>query len=533
MRHDDVTSTEVLAEVDDDRNGGPESEEATHADADRVPGERSSRAAGWGRVLRGNRALWLVALGAVVSLVVGLLVGRFVIPAEASADDAPEPGLVTAPVQYGTLTNDVTLRADVGYADAVDVKVDTSALSGGDAVVTGRVPEVGAVLDIRSIALEVSGRPLIVLPGELPAYRTLSYGLEGPDVLQLKQALAAAGLEVGDVTSNVFDRATADAVGQLYAQAGYSVPEAAEGSDEAVSTAEQGVRAAEDGVTAAEKALREASAGPTVAARFDADVAVAAAEQALADAQANGGNVQQAQWDLQKAKLARDEALAAKDTSAEKSAVESAKESLASAKKTLEKAEQEALPFLPASEVLFLTALPRRVDTVAVQRGDVLTEAAMTVSGATVRLTGAVAESDAGLLKSGGEATFELPDGTAHRAVVASVEKGEGESPRWQVLLDPDPLTPEQLEALKGTNVRVDVPVGATAGEVLSVPVSAVTAGPGGESRVEVVDSDPREGDDAETHLVTVKTGLAAKGAVEVTPVEGELEEGDLVVVGR
>lgn len=117
--------------------------------------------------------------------------------------------------------------------------------------------------------------------------------------------------------------------------------------------------------------------------------------------------------------------------------------------------------------------------------------------------------------------------------MVASVEKGEGESPRWQVLLDPDPLTPEQLEALKGTNVRVDVPVGATAGEVLSVPVSAVTAGPGGESRVEVVDSDPREGDDAETHLVTVKTGLAAKGAVEVTPVEGELEEGDLVVVGR
>ena len=32
--------------------------------------------------------------------------------------------------------------------------------------------------------------------------------------------------------------------------------------------------------------------------------------------------------------------------------------------------------------------------------------------------------------------------------------------------------------------------------------------------------------------MVTVETGLAADGYVEVTPTEGELEEGDLVVVG-
>jgi hypothetical protein len=33
--------------------------------------------------------------------------------------------------------------------------------------------------------------------------------------------------------------------------------------------------------------------------------------------------------------------------------------------------------------------------------------------------------------------------------------------------------------------------------------------------------------------MVVVETGLAADGAVEVRPVEGDLAEDDLVVVGR
>lgn len=157
----------------------------------------------------------------------------------------------------------------------------------------------------------------------------------------------------------------------------------------------------------------------------------------------------------------------------------------------------------------------------------------MTVSGATVRLTGAAAEADAALLEVGAEGTFELPDGEPHRAVISKLEAGKDSTSRWEVLLDPDPLTPEQISQLQGENVRVTLAVGATDGEVLSVPLAALTAGPGGESRVEVVESDPREGEDAKTRLVIVEPGLAAKGAVEVTPVEGKLAEDDLVVVGR
>ena len=101
------------------------------------------------------------------------------------------------------------------------------------------------------------------------------------------------------------------------------------------------------------------------------------------------------------------------------------------------------------------------------------------------------------------------------------------------VNLVPDPLTPQQVEELKGSNVRVSIPVGATQGPVLSVPLAAVSAGPGGENRVEVVEGDPREGEDAPTRLVDVETGLAAQGVVEVRAAGGDLAEGDLVVVGR
>jgi len=190
-------------------------------------------------------------------------------------------------------------------------------------------------------------------------------------------------------------------------------------------------------------------------------------------------------------------------------------------------------PYLPSSEVLYLTALPRRVDTIAVVRGGIVPAKAMTVSGATVRLTAGAAASDAALLSEGAEATFELPDGTEHRAVITSVTAGASDSARWEVLLEPDALTTEQMQQLQGANVRVKIPVGATEGAVLSVPVAALTAGPGGESRVEVVEGDPRDGDRAQTRLVVVEPGLAARGAVEITAVDGRIEEGDLVVVGR
>ncbi|GAT73620.1 peptidoglycan-binding domain 1 protein [Microbacterium sp. HM58-2] len=531
MKEDATPTTELPADLLEDA-------EDAEAAADGAADADMSRVRGWRRILRGNRTLWIVALCAIVSLIAGLLVGRFLI-APAAASEAPEPGLVTVPVEFGALSNDVTLRADVGYADAVEVTIDTT---GGGSIVTGAVPEVGATLSPLSIALEVEGRPVIVLPGELPAYRTLRMGVSGPDVLQLKQALVSVGIDAGDVSSNLFDQATANAVGALYAQAGYPLPTPEEGADEAVRGAEESLRLAQSGVTQAQQALAAAGAGPSKLESWQADVKVAQAEQALAaakacvpgDAEAEPcPNVQQAEWDLKTARLERDQLWSAKNTGPEKAALDAARAQVDAANEALADARQSVQPYLPAGEVLFLTELPRRVDAVNVKRGSSIQGAVMTVSGATVRLTGAAAEADARLLEAGDEATFELPDGTEHRAVIAELKPGKDSKARWEVLFEPDPLTPEQITQLQGSNVRVRIAVGATDGDVLSVPLAALTAGPGGESRVEVVDSDPREGEDAETRMVVVETGLAAEGAVEVTPVDGELEEGDLVVVGR
>ena len=61
---------------------------------------------------------------------------------------------------------------------------------------------------------------------------------------------------------------------------------------------------------------------------------------------------------------------------------------------------------------------------------------------------------------------------------------------------------------------------------MLAVPLAALTAGPGGESRVEVA----RNGT---TELVEVEVGLVAQGYAEVSAVNGSLAAGDLVVVGE
>lgn len=525
------------------------SADAAEIDAPADEAATQGRARGWLRIFRANRTIWIIAAAAVVSLVAGLLVGRFIMsPADAaSLTDPPDAGLVTVPVEYGILSNDVTIRGDVGYADSVEVTIDTASL-GGPAVVTGAVPEVGSTLSPLSVALAVTGRPVIVLPGELPAYRTLVFGMSGPDVIQFKQAMAAVGIAVGDTASDVFDAAAAAAVTELYARVGYPAPPAQDGAQEQLQGAQDGLRAAQQSVSAAQAELSRAQAGPNAVEIRQADNAISSAQRALDSAiaaqpqppddtpaamaawQATVGDARDA---LALAQLQRQQLGSGVDTSAQRAALDSARQQVADAQVSLQRAQEAAMPYLPSGEVLYLTELPRRVDAVNVARGQVLQGAAMVVSGASITITGGVAAADAALLKVGDVASFDLPDGGVHVAKIAELAPGTDAGARWTVTLEPDPLTAEQAAQLQGRNVRVTIPVGATGGDVLFVPIAALTAGPGGESRVEVVDGDPRDGERAETRLVVVETGLAAGGQVEITAVEGELEEGDLVVVGR
>ncbi|GAA2065545.1 hypothetical protein [Leifsonia soli] len=491
-------------------------------------GQSTPAASGWSRVLRGNRLLWLVAGASVVCLAAGYAGGALL----SSADAAETPGKggpITVPVESRVLSNTVKLRGDAAFDDAVEVKVAAGDLE-GPAVVTGTVPEVGATLDALSVALEVAGRPVIVLPGALPAYRTLRAGQKGPDVAQLKEALRAVGIDPG--ASDVYDAATANAVVALYQRVGYAPPAVKAEAKSAVEGAQEAVAGAEKALASAQRELAAASKGADAARRVELENAVRDAERELATARSGGDGsaIARAEDALRLAQTQLSVGLSAPDTSAESGAVGDARKALAAAQEDLAKANEEALTPLPANEVQFLPTLPRRVDEVRTARGKILEGAAMTVSGATLAITARATAADAELLKSGLAASIELPDGSELAATVTNVKPrkaDEGEEKKsgrsWDVALALISPTPKQVEQLRGQNVRVIIPVKATAGKVLVVPAAALTAGPGGESRVEVAKGDA-------TRVVTVKTGLAADGLVEIS---GKIAAGDRVVVGR
>ncbi|WP_255491622.1 MULTISPECIES: hypothetical protein [unclassified Actinotalea] len=511
-----------------------------------------------------TRTIWIMALTAVVSLGAGLGLSQLIVsPADAAANAAPpEPGPITVPVELKELENDVVLRGDVVYEDPVDVTIEAGDL-GGTAVVTGRVPAVGATLNAGDVMLEIAGRPVILLPGDLPVYRTLRVGVSGPDVLQLKAALASLGLNPGDVASNAYDTQTAAAVQALYERAGYEVPTGGEEAQEAVETARDGVRAAEEQVGAAQRAVATAGAGIKRSERIALDTAADTAQARLNQARAaceGGGTpespcdptaVVEAQGMLAQAVAAREEGLAAPDAAEERAALASAQRALDDAREELARAQEDVITPLPAAEVVFLSNLPRRVDDVDVRRGATVEGAPVAkVSGATLQIAGNVSAEDAALVPVGAVTTITMPDGSEIPGTVQSIgtppadaegedgDEGEGEGGgesggaggagadgRMRLVVVPDALTDEQRGQLQGANVRMTIEVGSTEGEVLAVPTAALTAGPGGEARVEVLSGD-------ESTLVTVQTGLAAAGFVEVTAIDGTLAEGDRVVVG-
>ncbi|GIG38229.1 hypothetical protein [Cellulomonas pakistanensis] len=494
----------------------------------------------------GGRTLVVLAAVAVVSLVAGLGLSRFVLnPADAAARTAPpEAGPITVPVEHRELSNDVTVRGDVVFDGAVDLRVETADL-GERAVVTGQVPEVGATLDAGSVALEVAGRPVLVLPGGLPTYRTLALGRSGPDVLQLKAALGTLGIDAGDAASDVYDRDTAAGVAALYRRAGYPAPSPSEDATRALTAAERGVRSAQAAVTAAEDALAAAGSRSVASDVAAADAQVRSSERAVGVAQVEldacaadecspgeaarrRAAVEDARDAVGVAAASRAALDAAPDTSAERAALTSARDGLVDAQEALADAQDATVLALPAAEVVFLETLPRRVDAVSVRRGGTVEGTVMSVSGAALRVVAAAARADAALLEVGAAGTAVL-EGEEYPVTIGEIAAGtSGESSgRSTVTLLLGELTPEQVAALQGRNVRVSIPVSSTGGAVLAVPLAALTAGPGGESRVEVA------GADGTTALVEVRTGLAAGGYVEVSAVPGAtLAEGALVVIG-
>jgi peptidoglycan hydrolase-like protein with peptidoglycan-binding domain len=474
-----------------------------------------------------RRILVIIAVVAVLATGLGLALGReLTSPEDAAARTAaPQASRITVPVEQRTLSSRVVGRGDASFDGAVNVTIETGGLQTRP-VVTGQVPKVGATVREGKPLLEIAGRPVLALAGVLPMYRTLRPGLRGPDVRQLEQVLHRLGYDPGTV-DDLYTADTSAAVVRLYNAAGYEPPAVDEQLTQAADQAQQQVDQAEESVRSARKALDRAGQGPSQVQRIQADNAVRDAERNLADARRSGNAraIAQAQEQLRLAKAQRAELLAAKDTSAERSALDDAEQKLADARSKLSEARLAAGIPLPVSEIFYVRSLPRRVDDMKVSRGSLVSGTVMSVSGANLVVTIQVDAQTKQLLRTGMPASFDLGDGENIAATVLRITRSQD---KYDVVLAPKRLTSRQLELIRNANVRVTIPVKSTRGKVLAVPVSALSAGSGGESRVEVVRGDGR------VELVTVQVGLSADGYAEIRPTGGgRLSPGDQVVVGK
>jgi peptidoglycan hydrolase-like protein with peptidoglycan-binding domain len=183
---------------------------------------------------------------------------------------------------------------------------------------------------------------------------------------------------------------------------------------------------------------------------------------------------------------------------------------------------------VPANEFLFFTNLPVRVDAVKAKRGNTVSGRVMNVTNSRLAIDSSLSVSDVRLVRVGDPVVIEDQDlGVKARGRVTKVVRTPGtngvDPSRFYMAVVPT----SNLPSLVGASVKLTISVKSTNGAVLAVPVSALSIGGDGRSRVQI-----RHGNRID--LVHVDPGLAAEGLAEVRPTTaGRLRPGDLVVIGE
>ncbi len=476
--------------------------------ADSPPaGPRAPRTGLTGR----RRGVVLIALAAVLLAGAGVGATAFVkSPAQAAADaGAPEPDVLTAPVDFRVLESSVIVRGKVTAGQSVEVAPQPAAgETAGRAVVTRIAVREGQRLSPGKLLMEVSGRPVFALPGTLPVYRDLKPGSTGKDVAQLQKALRSLGHGTGSDPSGTFGAGTTAALGAFYASIGYDPLPAMDDGGEAL-------KAAEEAVSGARRALEDVQDG---------------ADKGSTKGSTNGS------------------AKGAGSGSARD--VTRAREDLAKARQEYADIRAASGPMLPAGEVVYLRGFPARASSVQSTVGSVVEGTVMTLTAGRLMVRAHVMEHQKGLVRRGQSAVIlsELSGVTARgrvESVATSLDTGRnetgsgaggegggegdaesegGEAQGYLMEIVPT----KALDArLTGEDVRVTVAAAATDGKALVVPVTALSSGADGRTSVTVR---ARSGTQ---RRVEVRPGTSGDGFVAVTPVKGgSLSKGDRVVTG-
>ena len=181
---------------------------------------------------------------------------------------------------------------------------------------------------------------------------------------------------------------------------------------------------------------------------------------------------------------------------------------------------------VPVDEVVFIPALPVRVEEVTARVGDVASGPVMSVTDNQLAIDSALRLDAAALVESGMAVAIDEPAlginaaGVVERVAATPGTRGvDGYHIYFEVRVE------ETSTPLQGFSLRLTIPIESTNGVVTVVPISALSLASDGTSRVQVEHNGALE-------YVVVRPGLSADGFVEVDPVGGTLAPGQLVVVG-
>lgn len=450
---------------------------------------------------RRSRPRWFAAgLGAVVllSVAAALAASGERSPEQAAADArAPSPSVITVPVERRVLAEEVVTRGDVVAQGSVSVP-SPSLPPGSLPVVTQLLVKAGQRVALGAALLAVAGRPVLILQGAIPAYRTMAPGDDGVDIRQLQRSLVALGYGMGADSFGTYGRGTEEAVRSLYKAAGFDVALTSPTADSDLAGAETAVATAKEQLRAAEVAARTTTTTTPQAATGVSSGAAGVSSGAASNVQEAGAALVAAQ-----ARLAALQAT----TGAQ----------------------------VPLGEAVFVPSLPATVSQVSIGLGQQAPGhgALVVLGGGAAEVRASVNQSQLPLIHPGEDA--QLADdstGAGWAARVASVgpvsSTTNGDSstsaPSAAVIVVSTPPTAIPLAEI-GRNVRVTMTKATTAGPVLVVPVAAVFTTADGRSQVTTYVKGLERN-------VQVELGLDVAGNVQVTPKGGGLSEGTPVIVG-
>ena len=181
-----------------------------------------------------------------------------------------------------------------------------------------------------------------------------------------------------------------------------------------------------------------------------------------------------------------------------------------------------------ASEFLVVPDLPRSVLASDLSVGDVPEDTLLTLTGGSLLVTADVAAADLGAVSLGQAVEVDLDAGSVAEGRVVEVASepstGGATLERYEVIVELHDELPPQLE---GRNFRVRIPLAASDGPLLVVPLAALSTSASGQTQLDVIRAS------GDRHVVEVEVGIVASGIAGLTFTSAPLDTTDRVVVGQ